>query len=193
MSKQEILNAAAQIFSQKGYHATSMQDIADAVNLKKASIYHHVASKQEILQGVLEQALDLVIARVTAVTEEDAPAPQKLRQAIRDYLQTLASHQELAAVLLLEYRSLLPEHNHSHIPHRARFEGLWRGLIQEGADTGTFECADPAMATRALLGVMNWSITWYHPEGPLSPEQIADQFANLFLNGLLVRENPLGS
>jgi len=193
MSKQEILNAAAHIFGQKGYHATSMQDIAEAVNLKKASLYHHITGKQDILQEVLEQALDLVISRVNAAVDQDIPSPEKLRQAIRNYMQTLSDHQELAAVLLLEYRSLLPELNHNHIPRRDRFEGLWRGMIQAIADTGGTPYIDPAMAARALLGMMNWSITWYRSDGPSSPEEIADQFADLMLNGLLTREQSLGS
>ena len=193
MSKQEILNAAAFIFGKKGYHATSMQDIADSVNLKKASLYHHIDSKQEILQLVLEQALELVITRVVAAAEQEISAPEKLRQAISNYLRTLADHQELAAVLLLEYRSLLPELNHSHIPHRDRFEGLWRDLIQESIDSGAFHNTDPAMATRALLGMMNWAITWYRQDGPNSAELIADQFSDLILNGLLIRESTLGS
>jgi AcrR family transcriptional regulator len=193
MSKQEILNAAAHIFGQKGYHATSMQDIAEAVNLKKASLYHHITGKQDILQEVLDQALDLVISHVNAAVEQDIPSPEKLRQAIRNYMQTLSEHQELAAVLLLEYRSLLPELNHNHIPRRDRFEGLWRGLIQAIVDTGGIPYIDPAMAARALLGMMNWSITWYRSDGPSSPEEIADQFADLMLNGLLTREQSLGS
>ena len=190
MSKQAILDAAAQIFGKKGYHATSMQDIADSVNLKKASLYHHIDSKQEILQLVLEQALNLVISRVISASEQDIPAPEKLRLAISNYLRTLADHQELASVLLLEYRSLLPELNHSHLPHRDRFEGLWRKLIQEIIQFGTFKNTDPAMATRALLGMMNWAITWYSNDGPSSPEEIADQFTDLILNGLMSREAP---
>ncbi|MBE9524163.1 MAG: TetR family transcriptional regulator [Chloroflexi bacterium] len=193
MTKQKILNAAAQIFGKKGYHATSMQDIADSVNLKKASLYHHIDSKQEILRLVLEQALDLVIDRVIKATEKDIPAPQKLRLSIRNYLQTLADNQELAAVLLLEYRSLLPELNHIHIPHRDRFEGLWRNLIQEILESGNFHNTDPDVATRALLGMMNWAITWYRQDGSYSPEQIADQFTDLILNGLMIPESTLGS
>ncbi|MEN8171573.1 MAG: TetR/AcrR family transcriptional regulator [Chloroflexota bacterium] len=193
MSKKEILNAAANIFSQKGYHATSMQDIAMSVNLKKASLYHHIASKQEILQEVLDGALDLVIARVKSVADQDIPAPEKLRQAISAYLRTLADNQDLAAVLLLEYRSLLPELNHTHIHQRDRFESLWRKLIQDSIDSGAFKSADSAMAARALLGMMNWSITWYRHDGPSSPEEIANKFADLILDGLLIRESTIGS
>jgi hypothetical protein len=85
---------------------------------------------------------------------------------------------------LLEHRSLNPEYHDRHIPRRDRFEKLWRDLIQEGVDSGMFHAADPAMTARALLGVMNWTITWYRPDGRYSSEQISDNFAALFLNGL---------
>jgi TetR/AcrR family transcriptional regulator, cholesterol catabolism regulator len=187
MTRDEILETAAQIFSQKGFHATSMQDIADAVNLQKASLYHHISSKQEILVEVLDKALDLLIARMEGVMAGTPPPDMALRRAMSIYLTTLLERRDLAAVLLLEHRSLEPEYHARHIPRRDRFERLWRDLIQQGLDAHLFTCSDPAMASRALLGVMNWTITWYRPDGSLSAEDIADQFTDLFLNGLLVR------
>ncbi len=187
MTRDEILVAAAQIFSEKGFHATSMQDIAQAVNLQKASLYYHVSSKQEILVDVLDRALDLLIQNMQDVMQLSLPTDQMLRQAMRVYLTTTLEHRELTSVLLLEYRSLEPDLHARHIPRRDRFERLWRDLIQRGADDGLFQCADPAMTVRALLGVMNWSIIWYRSEGPLKPQDIADQFADLFLAGLLKR------
>lgn len=187
MTRDEILLAAAQIFSQKGFHGTSMQDIAEAVNLQKASLYHHVSSKQEILVELLDRALDLLIERMQAVINSPMPPDEKLRQAMIVYLETISDHRDLAAVLLLEYRSLEPAMQSRHIPRRDRFEHLWRDLIQEGLDAGQYCCTDPAVASWALLGVLNWSITWYRPEGSLAPEKIAGQFTDLFLNGLMVR------
>jgi AcrR family transcriptional regulator len=187
MTREEILEAAAQIISQKGFHATSMQDIAEAVNLQKASLYYHVSSKQEILLALLDQALDLLIERMQGVVERPLPADEKLRQAMQVYLTSMLEYRDLAAVLLLEHRSLEPEYRSRHIPRRDRFERLWRDLIQQGLDEGRFICSDPGMASRALLGVMNWTITWYRPEGASSPQAIAGQFAELFLHGLLVR------
>jgi AcrR family transcriptional regulator len=188
MTRDQILEAAARIFGQKGYHAASMQDIASAVHLQKASLYHHVDSKQKILLALLDQALDLLIERMEAVLQQNATADEKLRQAMRIYLQTLAENRELSAVLLFEHRSLEPELRDRHLPRRDRFEGLWRVILQEGVEQGIFSCQDPAQATRALLGVMNWTLTWYRSDGPLSPAEIADQFANLFLKGLRTRE-----
>ncbi len=187
MTRDDILDAAAQIISQKGFHAASMQDIAQAVHLQKASLYHHVASKQEILVDLLDRALDLLIERISAVLEQPVSPDEKLRQAMRTYLETMAEYADLSAVLLLEHRSLEPELHSRHVPRRDRFERLWRDLIQEGKDAGVFTCPSPSLTARAVLGVMNWTITWYRPDGSLSAEEIASQFADLFLSGLLVR------
>jgi AcrR family transcriptional regulator len=189
MSRDQILEAAALIFSQKGFHGTSMQDIADEVHLQKASLYHHVSSKQEILVDVLDKALDLLIDRMQAVLDLRLPPDQKLRQAMRTYLLSLAEHHDLASVLLLEHRSLESQYHLRHIPRRDRFESLWRTLIQEGQDSGIYNGIDPEMATRALLGVMNWTITWFRPDGQLTVETISDLFADLFLQGLQKRTN----
>ena len=187
MTRDEILVAAAQIFSQKGFHAASMQDIAQAVNLQKASLYHHVSSKQEILVDLLDQALDILIERMNEVLALPLPVDKKLRQAMKVYLTTLLDQRELAVVLLLEHRSLDSELHARHVPRRDRFEHLWRDLIQQGLDEGVFRWVDSSLASKALLGVINWMVTWYRADGSLSAEEIADQYADLFLLGLTNR------
>jgi AcrR family transcriptional regulator len=188
MTREEILNAAAQIFRQKGFHAASMQDIAEAVNLQKASLYHHVSSKQDILLALLDQALDLLIAKMEAVLDLSLQPDEKLRKAMQVYLVTLLKERDLAAVLLLEHRSLEPEYHAKHFPKRDQFENLWRILIREGQTNGLFHCSDVRLASRSLLGVLNWTITWYRDNGTLTPGAIAEQYADLFLSGLLVRK-----
>ncbi len=187
MTRDDILQASARIFSEKGYHAASMQDIADAVSLQKASLYHHFPSKQEILLAILDFALDVIIERLEKVNSSSLPPEQKLRLAMVTYLKALAEYQDLGVVLLLEHRSLDEDTRLRHIPRRDRFEQLWRDLVQEGKDAGIFQCEQPSLAGRALLGVMNWTVTWYKKEGPLPVEVIAEQFSLLFLRGLLLR------
>lgn len=184
MERSQILDAAAQVISHKGFHAASMQDIANAVNLQKASLYHHISSKQEILFDLLERALDLLIERVSEAFSQPLPADEKLRQGVHVYLSALTEHTDLIAVLLLEHRSLEPEYRQRHILRRDRFEQLWRELLQEGISAGIFRSVDPALAGRFLLGMMNWTITWYHPNGSLSIETIAEQLTIFFLDGL---------
>lgn len=184
MTRDEILDASAQIFSLKGYHGTSMQDIAAAVNLQKASVYHHVSSKQQILFELLNRGLQILTGKVEDAIANPGPPEDQLRKAIQSYLIALTENQELTSVLLLEYRSLEPEYLVRHVQERDRFEQIWRDLIQSGVDQGAFECEHPSMSARALLGVMNWTVTWFRDGGPMSAGEIADQITDLFLYGL---------
>jgi AcrR family transcriptional regulator len=184
MDKDQILLAAAQIFRSKGFHAASMQDIAEAVRLQKASLYHHVNSKQDILLELLDRALDVLIDEVTQEIGSTGPADIRLQKAIMAYLRTILDHRDLASVLLLEHKSLEPALKARHIPRRDRFEKLWRDLLIEGKQQGVFDIDDPALAARAILGTLNWTITWYSPEGPQSAEEIAQNYNQLFMSGL---------
>ena len=185
MTREDILEAAAQVFRQKGFHGASMSDIAAAVSLRKASLYHHVSSKQEILLELLERALELLLERISLISTQNISADEKLQRMIREYLQILIENIDLASVLLFEHRSLERRQRIRHIPNRDKFESLWKDVIIEGVDKKIFTCENPGVATRALLGIMNWTITWYSPDGELSIQQIADQYSNLLLKGLL--------
>ena len=184
MSREAILESAAQVIRQKGFEGASMADIAEAVQLQKASLYHHFSSKQEILLELLNRALEMVTGRMESVMAENLPADEKLRLAMRSYLNTLSEQGDLVSVLLLEYRSLDQENRAKHIQLRDQFERMWRDLIQEGVDSGVFIVENVPLAVSGLLGVMNWTITWFKPTGKLSIEEIADLFANMFLHGL---------
>lgn len=188
MQRSDILQAAAQVFRQKGYHAASMQDIADLVHLQKASLYHHVEGKQDILLAILDHAFDLLIADLEEVVATDLPPDQKLRQAMHAYVGRLTKDADLAAVLLLEYRSLEPKARAQHVKRRDHYEKIWRNLIKEGVEANIFRHVDEAVATFALLGVQNWMITWFKLGGSLTAQQLADRFYDLFLHGLMNTE-----
>ncbi|MBE7432370.1 MAG: TetR/AcrR family transcriptional regulator [Anaerolineales bacterium] len=185
MTRDDVLDAAAQVFRQKGFHGASMSDIAAAVNVQKASLYHHVSSKQEILLELLERALQILTVRISTVAEQNDPADKKLRQMIRVYLQLLAENADLSSVLLFEHRSLDKKSHTRHVPQRDKFEALWRDVLNEGVRAKVFDMKDIGLTVRALMGVMNWTLTWYHPGGGKTIDQIADEYADLILNGLL--------
>ena len=184
MTRNDILEAAAQVFRKKGFHGSSMSDIAEAVSLQKASLYHHVASKQEILLALLDRAIEMLTERIGPLASQSAPADQKLRQMIRSYLQMLAENADLASVLLFEYRSLEPKQLSRHIPNRDKFEALWRDVVLEGVKSKKFHCPHPGLAVRAMLGSMNWLLTWYRAEGAMTIEEIADHLADMQFRGL---------
>jgi len=187
MTREEILDAAAQIIREKGFHATSMQDIAAAVDLRKASLYHHVTSKQEILVDLLDKALDLLIDNMEQVVSQQIPAADKFRLALQSYFHTLTENIGLTSVLLLEHRSLESEYRDRHLPRRDRYEQYWRKIIQEGVEQGVFACEEINMAVKAILGVANWTIIWFKPDGKYTSDQIAEMSADLLLNGLYKR------
>jgi AcrR family transcriptional regulator len=145
MTRDDILDAAAQVFRQKGFHGASMSAIAGAVNLQKASLYHHVTSKQEILLALLDRALGMVTDHIAGITSQDIPVDEKLRQMIRAYLSALAENADLATVLLFEHRSLDKKNHARHVPQRDKFEGLWRDVLNEGMRAKTFDCKDADM------------------------------------------------
>jgi AcrR family transcriptional regulator len=187
LTREGIIEAAARIFSEKGFHATSMQNIADAVNLQKASLYHHFTSKQEILADILDYALDLINNRLEIVLSQTLSPDEKLHQAMVSYFQTITENRNLSAVLLLELRSLDPELKTRLATRREKFESLWRDLIVDGKKQGVFNNVDPSLTVNGILGLMNWTVTWYRSDGPRSASEIADLFADLLLDGLLIR------
>ncbi len=185
MTRDDILDAAAQVFREKGFHGASMSAIADAVNLQKASLYHHVTSKQEILLALLDRALVMLIDYIGEIASQPVPADEKLRLMIRGYLKSLAENPDLTSVLLFEHRSLDKKSHARHVPQRDAFEAIWRDVLNEGVRTKVFDLKDTGLAARALMGVMNWTLTWYHPEGGKSIEQIADEYSDFMLKGML--------
>lgn len=185
MTRDDILDAAAQVFRQKGFHGASMSAIAEAVHLQKASLYHHVNSKQEILLALLERALGMLTEHIAALAAQPLPADQKLRQMIRAYLSELAENGDLTAVLIFEHRSLDKKSHQRHVPQRDQFERIWRDVLQEGISSGVFDLKDQGLAVRGLMGLMNWTLTWYNPKGGKTMQQIADEYADFVLKGML--------
>jgi len=185
LTRDDILDTAAQVFRKKGFHGASMSDIAEALGVQKASLYHHVKSKQEILLALLDRALIMLANHISKISSENLPPDQKLRKMIRGYLSALAENADLTAVLLFEHRSLDKKTHTRHVPQRDKFEALWRDVLNEGMREKIFQLKDVNLAVRALMGVMNWTLTWYQPNGEKSIEQIADDYSDFMLKGML--------
>lgn len=185
MTREDILDAAAQVFRQKGFHGASMSDIAGALDVQKASLYHHVTSKQEILLALLDRALAMLMAHISSISTQNLSPEQKLRLMVHGYLTGLADNADLTSVLLFEHRSLDKKSHARHVPLRDKFEKLWRDVLDEGVAHKTFDLKDTGLATRAIMGTLNWTLTWYRPDGPMSIEQIADDYSDFILKGML--------
>ena len=192
MSYDRILAEAARLFCEKGYHATSMEDLATEVGVKKGSLYYYIESKEQLLLEVAERTAPRPIASVVALLEDtQLTTEQKLRTAIAKHFELLATGTGLAwsRVYLHEYRALSEEHQRKLLEQRQQYERFFRRLITEGVEHGEFAQVDVATVTRAILGMCNWAIEWYSPKGKLSGKEIASIFSDLILKGLLKSSN----
>lgn len=172
-----------------------MKDIAAAVNLTAASLYHHFRNKDELLLAVLEAGLDLVIERLEPIVRADMPCAQRLREMIAVHIVSQTENTAVAAAMVFEIRSLLGERPAQLDGYRERrdrffarrdyFEALYRQVVREGIEKGVFRPVDVPIFVKAMLGAHNWVSVWYRPSGRLSGQEIAERMADTFLRGLL--------
>ncbi|MCL6445779.1 MAG: TetR/AcrR family transcriptional regulator [Alicyclobacillus sp.] len=181
----EIARAAVQLFEQKGYHATSVQDIADAVGLQKGSLYHYIESKEDLLLQIAQQAITEFNQKLERILAQDVPARHKLVQAIENHLVVSITNLQTTTVLLRETFSLTEPQHQVIQAHTDEYLRLWTRILEEGKATGEFAVQDTKVAALAILGACNWVYRWYKPTGPLPASEIASRFADLFLEGLL--------
>ena len=183
--QQEILEAAARVFHEKGYESTSIQDIADAVGILKGSLYYYITSKEdllfEIIQGVHEEALKN-LDRTRAL---EGDALEKIRAFVVVHMTHNATNLVKMAVFFQDFRSLRGERREIIVQERDLYDNFLRDLIRQGQEDGLV-CADidPKLAAITVLGMMNWIYQWYRPDGEYSATEIADQYGDFVVAGL---------
>ena len=184
----EIQEAAVRLFEKRGYHATSMQEIADAVGLQKGSLYYYITSKEELLLKIVRQAITEHNVRLEEIVHRPVPAGERLAQAIRAHLEATAQDVAIMTIFLRESHALTAEQRAALDAASTRYRVLFTGLIREGIASGEFRAADPEVTGLALIGACNWFHAWYNPMGRLSLDKITTEFVSLALQGL---QNPL--
>jgi AcrR family transcriptional regulator len=184
--RQEILDAAALIFHEKGYESTSIQDIADAVGILKGSLYYYIDTKEDLLYDILREVHQTGDAALASVEETDGDALVKIRAFVHSMLRSNVGNLAKVAVFFHDYRSLSPERQRVIIDERDRTDELLRRLIREGQEEGTI-CADvsPKIAGIGILGLLNWIYQWYRPEPDgLDATELAAAYADFVVAGL---------
>lgn len=181
----ELIDAAARLFSERGYHGTSMQEIGNALGILRGSLYAHIGSKEELLFDVVEEGAQRFLERGERASALQALASVKLRALLLGHIQTAIEHLPAATVFLNEWRYLSAPLREVVQEKRDRYENLVRGIVEEGITAGEFRAdADVRFAARLVLSAGNWTYAWYRPGGELGPREIADRFAQLLLRGL---------
>ncbi len=181
----EMVQAAARLFSERGYHGTSMQHLADALGLQRGSLYAHIGSKEELLFDVVEQGADRFLERAERALGLQALASVRLRRLLVGHIETAIEHLDAATVFLNEWRYLSADLRSIIQAKRDRYESMVRQLIEEGIAAGEFRAdANVRFAARLVLSAGNWTYAWYRPGGELGPAEIGERFAELIIRGL---------
>ena len=181
-----ILRAAARLFRDRGFADTGMRDIAAASDISAANLYHYFNGKDELLFYCQDRALDRMLDAVTAARGANAPVAERLRQVFVAHMRTLLDDVE-GATAHLQTESLPPALRSALVRKRDRYEHALRRVIADGVRTGELVDLDPAIVARAMLGAMNWTVTWYRPEGAESPDVVGDVIARFLVRGIAVR------
>jgi AcrR family transcriptional regulator len=179
-----ILRAAGREFRTRGFAETGMREIAAAADLSPANLYNYFRGKHEILFFCQDNALDRLIANLEKTRRARAQsANEKLRAIIRFHLHCVLDEIEGSAAHLLT--SSIPSHLQKRLlTKRDRYEQGVRRLISAGIRSAEFLPADSALAARAILGALNSTIPWFSPQGPLTTEELAENFATYLVRGL---------
>ncbi|HCJ10839.1 MAG TPA: TetR/AcrR family transcriptional regulator [Clostridiales bacterium] len=189
MSKEEqILEVAMKVFRERGYHAASMQEIADAVGMQKGSLYYYISGKQELLFMILDRAIDTITARVEEIYRSDLSPKEKLWQAIVNHVEVVSERQDMLTILLRERHALSPNQQAVIDEKRVAYERLFQRILTEGVRAGEFREMDVKIVSFGILGMCNWLYQWYSSEGRLSAKEIGDIFADIVFRGVVVQD-----
>jgi AcrR family transcriptional regulator len=182
-SLETLLDAAVAVFNERGYEATSMEDVAGRLGVTKSAIYHHVAGKGELLRLALDRALDSLFTLTTEPGATTGPAIDRLEHVVRGSVRVLAA--ELPFVTLLLRLRGNTDVERDALDRRRRFDRIVTDLVRAAEEEGDVRPdVDPALTSRLLFGTVNSLIEWYRPDGDLSPDALADAVVTTTFDGL---------
>jgi AcrR family transcriptional regulator len=179
-----ILRAAATVFRRRGFAETGMREIAEAADLSPGNLYYYFASKADILYFCQDHSVRRMLEAARIAQRRRLTPPARLRRVVAAHLGCTLDELDGAAAHT-EVEALPPRLRQRIVAKRDRYERAVRRIVREGVRSGAFRKCDPTLVTRALLGACNWTTRWYRPGGRLSPEAIADAYADYLLRGLV--------
>jgi AcrR family transcriptional regulator len=183
--EQEIIAVAARLFKEKGYRATTLEDIAAAVGMLKGSLYYYIRSKEELLYLVVRDPIRQAYSKLEEIVSSQVPVHVKIAQAIANHMTLFHQHYPHIAVYLHDYHHLMQQLQKNIIETPKHYQRLWATLLQQGVDMGELRPDLNVKVTGyAILGMCNWVYRWYNPHGTLSAEEVAAVFTQLVLKGL---------
>lgn len=187
LTQQAIVDVAAEMFARKGFGATSLDDIAEALGATKGALYYHIKNKEEILRIIYIMVLDASEEPLRQIVEATLLPTEKLSKAIAHHTAIAASRSPAMAIFYREQHHLTEPFAKEIVQRKKAYERYFEQIILEGQAAGMFTSTiDPKIAAFGLLGMCNWLSQWYRAGEQYTPQQIAEMFVQMVEKGLIV-------
>jgi AcrR family transcriptional regulator len=183
-----VWTVAAQLFREKGYHAATTRELADRLQITRASLYYHVAKKEDLLYGICVESLRRVSEAVTEALDGVDDHAERIRALVRTHLTSMWTDIDMHATMLLDLRQLTGDQLDEVKKLRDVYEAIVDSVVTDAQAAGALRTdISDKNATLALLSMMNWTITWYRPGGRLKPAEFAAVITDIYLDGMQIR------
>jgi len=182
--RERILAEAARLFARCGYENSSIADLAAAIGVSKAAIYHYYATKQDIYDAIILDVLAGLTATVSQAVSQATAAPARLCQFMAAHARYFEDHHAQFVTMLIGYSGMAMTEREDAARLRDGYERLLRQIIADGIDRGEFRPLDVAATGRAVLSMLNWMARWYQPGGTQTAEGIAAGYFDLLIEGM---------
>ena len=184
MNRDEIIEAIAELFKEKGFHNASINDISERVGLKGGSLYYHIKSKEDALFKICAEGMNSYLAELEKIMVTDDAPKKKLKHIIDIHVDHFANNFPKAVVSLIEFRALGDNYRKRYNEKRITIESYIKDVLRDGMDKGVFRKGDIKLMSFAVLGMLNWMVVWYNPEGKWGPSKLKKEFTKMILSGI---------
>jgi AcrR family transcriptional regulator len=183
MNRGRVIAVAADLFARNGYHGTGIAELGKAVGLGRGALYHYIESKETLLYVISKEQVDRMNSYAEETLDRGLEPEEQLREMARGLLRNIADHRAEWAVFFREYSALTGERRDKVIAARERYEGYWRQALDSGVRSGVLR-PTPRLLVKGILGMLNYTYLWFEPEGPLTPDELADLFLDALIHGI---------
>ncbi len=186
--RDQVLRTAADLFRERGYRATTLDDIVARLGMSKASLYTYFHAKEEMLAAISRQTIATFTRELSLVLRSDLAPEDKLRRVVRDHVRFVIANRSFLTVFFSEEANLPPRLARALAAQKDRYDKGVESIVVEGVRRGVFRDVPPRLVVFGLLGMLNWLYKWYNPRGRWGAEEISAGFLSLVEGGLLRRQ-----
>ncbi len=186
--RDQVLRTAADLFRERGYRATTLDDIVARLGMSKASLYTYFHAKEEMLAAISRQTIATFTRELSLVLRSDLAPEDKLRRVVRDHVRFVIANRSFLTVFFSEEANLPPRLARALAAQKDRYDKGVESVVVEGVRRGVFRDVPPRLVVFGVLGMLNWLYKWYNPRGRWGAEEISAGFLSLVEGGLLRRQ-----